>query len=146
MRFFSLLYIVALLLSVVFSSMAHAKSYTEDHYWANNPFMRDRNPRKPRTIYGVHKAYRAFVFRKNGIDPAEARIIAQYRLIEEHREQGFDFRKPQLMTPTDDYYVVRFPGKYSVMFKKVNIFIYHIGKTDGRILAGFEQDVPVPAE
>ncbi len=129
-------YIIVLLL--LLPGAAAAKSYTENLYWARNPFARDRNPYRPRTIYGVHKAHSSYVFRHNGINRREARIIAQYQLIEAHRQNAFDFRKPRVIGETGEYYAVRFPGKFSLMSKKVNIFIYHVAKADGAILASFE--------
>lgn len=138
-------YILVLITVLSPAAPANAKSLTENFYWARNPFARDRNPYRPRTSYGVYKAYQSLVFRKDGIDLAEARIISQYHLLEAHRQQAFDFRKPRLVGQTDEYYAIRFPGKYSVMFKKVNIFIYHVSKADGAILDSYAQDVPAAA-
>lgn len=136
------LYIGLVLFVVALQPLAEASSYTESHYWGKNPFARDRNPFRPRTIYGVHKAYRSFVLRSNGVNKQEARIIAQYHLVKEHRQTDFDFRKPRLIQETDAYFAYRFPGKFSMMSKKVNIFIYHVSKADGKILAAYESDLP----
>lgn len=132
-----LLYIGSVLLLAALVRPAAAKSYTEYYDWTRNPFTRDRNPTRPRTVYGVHKAYRSYVFRHDGINRREARIIAQYHLIEGDLQHAYDFRKPLIIEETEGFFSVRFPGKFSVMSKKVNIFIYHIAKADGAVLASF---------
>lgn len=134
-----LLYIVAALLILAAPPQpARAEIHTENVNWMRNPFARDRNPARPRTVSGVYRAYRSFVMPHNGIDRREARIIAQYRLIEDHRQTAYDFRKPKVVGETGEYFDVRFPGKFSIMSKKVNIFHFHIAKADGAILAAYE--------
>ena len=142
-----LLYIAAVWAAGLAASPAEGASNTEYYHWGRNPFAGDRNPTRPRTVYGVHKAYRSFVMRHNGITPREARIIAQYRLVKRHLQSSYDFRKPRIVGETEAYFVVRFPGKFSVMSKKVNIFIFHIAKSDGAVLASFESDkAPLPQQ
>ncbi len=104
-------------------------------FWAGNPYLRERNPRKPKTMAGVMNAYHVFVVRKNGIDQDEAKIIAQYRLIKEDRYLSFDFRKPKVTGQSAESWSVRFPGKYSITHQKVNNFIYVISRSDGKIIS-----------
>lgn len=126
---------ITFIIILFLTATASAKSYTEEYFWARNPFLRDRNPRKPKTIMGVMNAYRTFVIRKNGIDQDEAKIIAQYRLIKEDHYLSFDFRKPKIVEEREESWSVRFPGKYSITYQKVNNFIYIVSKLDGSIFS-----------
>ena len=127
--------ILSLCMLAVLASPVEADQIVVGHIVS--PFY---NVYRPQTREEIYSSYRALVEKRDGVNKAEARLIAQYEAVMRDLDHGYQVSKPKVTEETSSQWKVRIPSKFSINARKQPPdLIVVIDKTNGKVLSVGEQ-------
>ena len=110
----------------------------------NYPIVKFYDFNHPRTREEVLNAYPWRVDVKDGVDAIEARIIAQYEIINRDLDRDYDVTKAKVIEENNQQCVVQIPAKLSISYRKIPLrYLVTIDKRSGKVKS-LEEDAKGP--